>query len=49
MELSYLDYQEYFDFIYQDIDSSTQGYLTTDELHIETELELKKQNITLKR
>tara|TARA_R100000278_G_scaffold40266_1_gene35493 strand:- start:251 stop:400 length:150 start_codon:yes stop_codon:yes gene_type:complete len=49
MKLSSSDYWEYFDFIYQDIDESTQGYLTTDELHIETELELKKQNITLKR
>ena len=49
MELSYSNYQEYYQFIFDDIYNDAQGYKSLEQCHEETEVELKKQNIKLKK
>ena len=49
MQLSYSDYQEYYHDIFDGIYNDAQGYKSLEQCHEETEVELKKQNIKLKK
>jgi len=49
MRLSYSDYQEYYNDIFDDIYNEAQGYKSLEQCHEETEVVLKGQNIKLKQ